>query len=288
MAAQLPFVAARGGPAGPRTLPQRPCRTSRGALQCVAYQKTLPSVRRSTAANEIHRVKASLDGEALSTEALQSYYQEEQQEAAAAAISLPTPRRTASVLNAIVDTVAVTPYNWYCNSLRRHPLTTKACTSLVGFVLGDAIAQHITHPAFMDVVRTARVGMYGLLIDGPVGAAWYDALEAHLWPEDPTCIKAVIAKTALDQTLYATLMTAVYFSALRLMEGHPDAIMATLHAKFLPTLAANWVIWPVAHLVNFRFVPSEQRLLYNNVVCIFWLTLVSLMTHTNISHMLHK
>lgn len=278
------MVATRGGPAGPSSLPQRTTtRPSRGALQCCAYQRTLPSVRRSAPAND-SRVKASVDGEAVSSEALRSYYQEEE----SAAIALPRQRRTASVLNAIVDTVAVTPYNWYCNSLRRHPLTTKACTSLVGFVLGDAIAQHITHPAFTDMVRMLRVGAYGFLIDGPVGSYWYDQLEAYCWPEDPTSIKAVVAKTALDQTVYATLMTAVYFSALRLMEGHPDAIMATLHAKFLPTLAANWVIWPVAHLVNFRFVPAEQRLLYNNVVCIFWLTLVSLMTHTNIAHMLHK
>ncbi len=127
MATQLPMVATRGGPAGPSSLPQRTTtRPSRGALQCCAYQRTLPSVRRSAPASD-NRVKASVDGEAVSSEALRSYYQEEE----SAAIALPRRRTTASVLNAIVDTVAVTPYNWYCNSLRRHPLTTKACTSLV-------------------------------------------------------------------------------------------------------------------------------------------------------------
>lgn len=41
------------------------------------------------------------------------------------------------------------------------------------------------------------------------------------------------------------------------MEGQPDLIWATLQSKFVPTLAANYVIWPLAHLINFRFVPSE-------------------------------
>lgn len=51
--------------------------------------------------------------------------------------------------------------------------------------------------------------------------------------------------------------TAVYFAVIRTMEGQPDLIMATLQSKFVPTLAANYAIWPLAHLINFRFVPSE-------------------------------
>jgi len=39
------------------------------------------------------------------------------------------------------------------------------------------------------------------------------------------------------------------------------------------------VIWPAAHFINFRFVPTEQRILYNNVVS------VSFFCHTeNSSH----
>lgn len=55
----------------------------------------------------------------------------------------------------------------------------------------------------------------------------------------------------------ATHTPAVYFAIIRSLEGHPELIMATLQAKFVPTLAANYMIWPLAHLVNFKFVPSE-------------------------------
>ncbi len=33
-------------------------------------------------------------------------------------------------------------------------------------------------------------------------------------------------------------------------------------------MAANYVLWPFAHFVNFRFVPNEHRILYNNVVAV--------------------
>lgn len=73
------------------------------------------------------------------------------------------------------------------------------------------------------------------------------------------------------------------------MEGRPDTILATLQAKFMPTLAANYMIWPLAHLINFKFVPSQYRILYNNVVCVAWLTYLSLLTHTkiNLASLLH-
>jgi protein Mpv17 len=35
-------------------------------------------------------------------------------------------------------------------------------------------------------------------------------------------------------------------------------------------LLANYALWPIAHLINFKFVPSEQRILYINCVQIIW------------------
>lgn len=54
-----------------------------------------------------------------------------------------------------------------------------------------------------------RLGAYGFLIDGPVGSTWYDMLEKYVYPTEQTSTKAVLAKTALDQIVYATIMTGV-------------------------------------------------------------------------------
>ena len=34
--------------------------------------------------------------------------------------------------------------------------------------------------------------------------------------------------------------------------------------KFMPTLLAGWTVWPLVHVINFRFIPSSQRVLYIN------------------------
>lgn len=38
--------------------------------------------------------------------------------------------------------------------------------------------------------------------------------------------------------------------------------------KLVKTIVANYILWPAAHFINFRFVPSEQRIAYNNVVSV--------------------
>lgn len=38
--------------------------------------------------------------------------------------------------------------------------------------------------------------------------------------------------------------------------------------KLVKTIVANYILWPGAHFINFRFVPSEHRILYNNCVSV--------------------
>lgn len=170
-------------------------------------------------------------------------------------------------------------YSWYCSCLEQRPLLTKACTSFVGFMIGDMIAQQISHHGFVDLMRVGRLGAYGLFIDGPVGSLWYELLEVHVCPEDPTGTKAVLLKTAADQLLWAPVMTVVFFAVVKSLEGHPELVWQTVHDKTLPTLLANYLIWPLAHFINFKYVPHDFRILYNNTVSIAWLTWLSMLTH---------
>jgi protein Mpv17 len=39
-----------------------------------------------------------------------------------------------------------------------------------------------------------------------------------------------------------------------------------VQSKLIPSLKANYLIWPAAHLINFAFIPSSQRILYINVI----------------------
>eukprot|EP00892_Ulva_mutabilis_P008479 jgi/Ulvmu1/6002/UM026_0128.1 len=160
----------------------------------------------------------------------------------------------------------------YCQSLETNPFVTKACTSLVGFMLGDCLAQRLEGDDLINITRVLRLGAYGMLLDGPVGHLWYKWLDGTVDRsfENPKGTAAVAIKTSADQLIWAPIMTAVFFAFVKLLEGTPDLIVPTLQTKVLPTVAANYVIWPAAHVISFKYVPSHQRILYNNVIAIFW------------------
>ena len=44
--------------------------------------------------------------------------------------------------------------------------------------------------------------------------------------------------------------------------------MLHLQDKLVRTVVANYVLWPAAHFINFKFVPGEHRILYNNCVSV--------------------
>lgn len=181
----------------------------------------------------------------------------------------PPIQATRTFLKSMIDS--------YNKALKKHPLTTKAVTSLVGFAIGDRIAQSMGGAHSFDVFRFLRMSLYGVLIDGPVGHYFYKFLDTRVYPEDPKGTPAVLTKTAIDQLIWAPVMTCVFLAFLTVLEGHPDSshIMGVIQARLVPIMLANFTVWPLAHLVNFRYVAPEQRILFNNVVAIAWTTYLS-------------
>ena len=149
-----------------------------------------------------------------------------------------------------------------------------------GFAYGGGVhhAYHkYTAGSSFDLLRFARMSLYGVMIDGPVGHYFYQFLDTKIYPDDPKCTQAVLLKTAIDQCIWAPVMTCVFLAFLTSLEGHPDVsmILSVIQARLLPIMLANFSVWPLAHLVNFRFVPPEQRILFNNIVAIAWTTYLS-------------
>ena len=120
----------------------------------------------------------------------------------------------------------------YQRSVETNPMTTKACTSFFGFVIGDILAQRLTGSTF-SVLRCLRLGTYGLALDGPLGHLWYQVLDKTVWPKESQSNKAVLAKTAADQLIWAPIMTCVFLAVLKTLEGHPELIMQTIQVGHL-------------------------------------------------------
>lgn len=66
-------------------------------------------------------------------------------------------------------------------------------------------------------------------------------------PFDPLLAPHVCLPTPA-QVVYASISTAVFFAVITLLEGHPQDVASVVQAKFMPTLAANYAIWPLAHI----------------------------------------
>eukprot|EP00871_Galdieria_phlegrea_P000063 jgi/Galph1/1057/GphlegSOOS_G5804.1 len=88
---------------------------------------------------------------------------------------------------------------------------------------------------------------------------------------------AVATKTAIDQLLWAPIFTSIFFSFMKTAEGQPQEVVEEVKSKLWPTMKVNWGVWPLAHVINFRFVPPSQRILYINSIQIGYNTFLSTM-----------
>ena len=80
-------------------------------------------------------------------------------------------------------------------------------------------------------------------------------------------MRAVASKVAIDQLIWNPIFGIMFFSYLGLAEGKTFGQINEKIRKDLKTaVVGSWMVWIPAHTVNFRFVPTQQRLLYINSV----------------------
>ena len=101
-----------------------------------------------------------------------------------------------------------------------------------------------------------------------MGHYYYGALDRGVVLAAPTAPLTVATKVAIDQLLFTPLCTLLFYAYKCASEGRPSHYTAELQEKLLPTLKAGWSLWPVAHVVNFAFVPTQHRILYANFVSV--------------------
>ena len=84
----------------------------------------------------------------------------------------------------------------------------------------------------------------------------------------------------------APVGTTLFYIVSSVLQAQPEKIPSTLKEKLVPTLAASYGLWPAAHAINFKFVPSSQRILYTNIVSVctaFDFALICFTLHNRVS-----
>mmetsp|Transcript_14420 Transcript_14420/g.21401 ORF Transcript_14420/g.21401 Transcript_14420/m.21401 type:complete len:282 (+) Transcript_14420:54-899(+) len=164
----------------------------------------------------------------------------------------------------------------YENALASNPILVKACTSLVGFSVGDFLAQKcISKSSEFDYLRLARMASFGFLFHGTVSHFFYNKLEEVI---PGTTTLPVIKKVLTDQVLWAPIFTFVYLTYMGVTSGmNPESIGEKIKADLIKGVVGSWSVWPLVHAIGFKFVPLRQRLLYINCIQIGYNVFLSIL-----------
>ena len=148
-------------------------------------------------------------------------------------------------------------------------MLTQSVTTAFLFAVGDVTAQQIVErggTSNHDVVRTARMALYGGTVFGPAAATWYGILQRHIVLSTPR--KTMLARVAADQGIFAPVFIGVFLSSMAVLEG--GSPKEKIEKNYASALKANYMLWPAAQMVNFSVVPLEHRVLFVNLVSIGW------------------
>jgi protein Mpv17 len=193
-------------------------------------------------------------------------------------------------LREIVTRIPIDLWGQYSHVLADHPVLTKACTSATVYTIGDVIAQKTAIAAAaaaegtgdvvspdLDLARVARSMIAGLIGHGPLSHCWYNFCD-NLFEHTLHCTAwwSVFPKVVIDQTVWGPIWNNTYIILLGLMRlQRPAAIWADVQRTTVPLIVSGLKLWPAAHMVTYGLIPTENRLLWVDLVEILWVTILA-------------
>ena len=135
---------------------------------------------------------------------------------------------------------------------------------------------------------------------GPAGLGGFRRLLLASLPPPPpplprlTDTKSVLKKIAADQIVFAPFTVCFYlpmtvlfqeFSEKKLDSSKPlgHKILDTVTTKGPPILMIDWMVWPVASFINFKYIPHKSQQLYYAVLSSLWTCFLSFMSWNEIT-----
>ncbi|CAN0198374.1 unnamed protein product, partial [Ectocarpus fasciculatus] len=80
----------------------------------------------------------------------------------------------------------------------------------------------------------------------------------------------------IQKTIWNPIFGVMFFTYLGLAEGKSvDDIQKKIKNDLATAVMGSWTVWIPAHTINFKFVPTSQRLLYINTIQASYLGLCS-------------
>ncbi|KAI9545115.1 Peroxisomal membrane protein 2 [Dissostichus eleginoides] len=105
-------------------------------------------------------------------------------------------------------------------------------------------------------------------ITGPVSHIFYQLMEVWMPKTDPLCI---VKRLLLDRLIFAPGFLLMFYFVINILEakGWRD-FESKMRGSYWTALKMNWKVWTPFQFVNINFVPVEFRVLFANMVALFW------------------
>ncbi|XP_071092457.1 mpv17-like protein 2 [Haliotis cracherodii] len=150
---------------------------------------------------------------------------------------------------------------------KKYLLYTNTALTVGLSLTGDVIQQNFQickhKNRTWDKTRTFHVSCTGFLV-GPFCHFWYMFLDR--WLPGRT-LRIVFKKILVDQLVCSPLFIGMFLMSLNYMENDSwDKVKQDLVEKGKTLYLADWIVWPPAQLINFLFLPTRYRVLYDNTI----------------------
>lgn len=149
----------------------------------------------------------------------------------------------------------------------KYLLYTNCTISIVLSSVGDVIEQgyeiYTNDLDKYEAKRTMHMAFSGAAL-GILCHNWYKVLDKIILGKT---LEMVTKKLLLDQLIFSPIMIVTFFGSLALFEEQPVQNFKTeVRDKFVRLYRAEWLVWPPAQIINFYFLPTRFRVLYDNTI----------------------
>lgn len=105
-----------------------------------------------------------------------------------------------------------------------------------------------------------RFMAYGFIM-APIQHKWFGFLNRIFPLAKGAGTSAAAKRTAFDQLLFAPVGLGAFFTFMTVAEGGGrKEIQKKFQDIYIPSLKANYLVWPAVQLINFRLMPRQFQI----------------------------
>ena len=131
-------------------------------------------------------------------------------------------------------------------------------------------------PQPFDFERLTRFMTYPFIM-APLQFLWFGRLTKWFPIGAKGGNAQALKRVAMDQLIFAPVGLSCFFTFMTVTEGGGRKEVATkFQHLYLPTLRANFILWPAVQLINFRFMPLQFQIPFVSLIGIAWTAYLSL------------